>query len=89
MVFDMQNNKTRLLDISEFDILNNSSAVFTDDQYCLIISPYISLVSSGSGRLSLANGINNNNPLYFERVTHLVKKIIFHEALFLFTYLQG
>ena len=25
---------------------------------------------------------NNNNKLYFERVTHLVTKLIFHEALF-------
>ena len=28
------------------------------------------------------NNNNNNNRLYFERVTHLVTKLIFHEALF-------
>ena len=27
------------------------------------------------------NNNNNNNRLYFERVTHLVTKLIFHEAL--------
>ena len=27
------------------------------------------------------NNNNNNNGLYFERVTHLVTKLIFHEAL--------